>query len=138
MPIETNKQVVRDFFAALSAGNAARVRELLHSEVVWTLIGDTPLSQTFRGHDGIIKGLFATVGTLIDASAGVSIEVIETIAEGDKVVCRAQGTVTGKHGPYHNTYCHVFTVRDGQIVADIEYLDTALIERALYGRKFSA
>ena len=137
MSIESNKQVVRDFFTALSAGDAARVRELLHADVAWTIIGDTPLSQTFRGHDGVEKGLLATVGTLIDTSAGVRVEVIEMIAEGDKVVCRAQGTVKGNHGPYNNTYCHVFTVRDGQIVENIEYLDTLLIERALYGRKLT-
>jgi hypothetical protein len=67
----------------------------------------------------------------------VHVEIIELIAEGDKVVARAQGTVKGLYGPYNNTYCYVFTVRGGQIVEDIEYLDTLLIERALYGRKLA-
>ena len=137
MSIESNKQIIRDFFAALSNGDSNRLRELMHTDIAWTLIGNTPLSQTYRGHAGVEKGLLAAVGKVIDARAGVGLAIIEMIAEGDKVVCRAQGTVTGKHGPYNNTYCHVFTVRNGQIVEDIEYLDTALIERALYGRTFA-
>ena len=137
MSIESNKQIIRDFFAALSNGDSSRLRELMHTDIAWTLIGNTPLSQIYRGHAGVEKGLLAAVGKVIDARAGVGLAIIEMIAEGDKVVCRAQGTVTGKHGPYNNTYCHVFTVRDGQIVEDIEYLDTALIERALYGRTFA-
>ncbi len=52
-------------------------------------------------------------------------------------VARVQGTIEGKHGPYNNTYCHVFTVRDGKIVEDIEYLDTALIHKSWYGRTLS-
>lgn len=136
MSIESNKQVIRDFFAALSNGNSIRLRELMHSDIAWTLIGNTPLSKTYRGHAGVEQGLLAAVGKVIDTRAGVGLAIIEMIGEGDKVVCRAQGTVTGKHGPYNNTYCHVFTVREGQIVEDIEYLDTLLIERALYGRKF--
>lgn len=136
MSVESNKQVIRDFFAALSNGNPDRLRELMHSDIAWTLIGNTPLSKTYRGHAGVEQGLLAAVGKVIDTRAGVALAIIEMIAEGDKVVCRAQGTVTGKHGPYNNTYCHVFTVREGQIVEDIEYLDTLLIECALYGRKF--
>jgi uncharacterized protein len=137
MSSEANKQVVRDFFNALSNGDTARFRALLHKDVAWTIIGDTPVSKTFRGIDAIENGLLGTVFKQIDTSAGVLVEIIELIAEGDKVVARAQGTIKGLYGPYNNTYCHVFTVRGGQIVEDIEYLDTLLIERALYGRKLA-
>lgn len=137
MSAETNKQVIRDFFAALSSGQSARVRELLDPEVTWTIIGDTPVSKTFRGHDGFENGLIANVFKQIKPEAGVHVEILELIAEGDKVVARAQGTIQGLYGPYNNTYCHVFTLRNGRIVADTEYLDTLLIERSLYGRKLT-
>lgn len=136
MSTVANKQVIENFFAALSAGDMPRVRALLHPEVAWTIIGDTPVSKTFRGINEFETGLIGSVFQHIDASAGVHVEIQEMIAEGDKVVCRAQGTIKGLYGPYNNTYCHVFTLRDGKIVEDIEYLDTALIERALYGRKW--
>ena len=135
MSSDANKQIIRDFFAALSTGNMPRVRELLHADVAWTIIGDTPVSKTFRGIEGFETGLIGNVFLQIDPDAGVRVDIIELIAEGDKVVARAQGTIQGRYGPYNNTYCHVFTVRDGKIIEDFEYLDTLLIERALYGRK---
>lgn len=135
MSVETNKQVILDFFAALSSGQLERVRELLDPEVTWTIIGDTPVSQVFHGHEGFENGLIGSVFKQIKPEAGVHVEILELIAEGEKVVARAKGTIEGLYGPYNNTYCHVFTVRNGRIVADIEYLDTLLIERSLYGRK---
>ena len=74
----------------------------------------------------------------LNPSIHFGMEMVELIAEDDKVVARIKGTVTGKYGPYNNTYCHVFTVRDGKIVENIEHLDTALIETALYGKKLAA
>jgi ketosteroid isomerase-like protein len=71
----------------------------------------------------------------INPDVGIKMDVIELIAEGDKVVARVKGSVEGKYGPYNNTYCHVFTVRDGLIVENFEHMDTVLVERALYGRK---
>jgi len=134
MSSETNKQVVRDFFNALSNGDSARFRAVVHKDAAWTIIGDTPVSKTYRGIDAI-EGFLGTVFKLIDTSAGVRVDIVELIAEGEKVVARVQGTIKGLYGPYNNTYCHVFTVRGGQVLEDIEYLDTLLIERALYGRK---
>jgi uncharacterized protein len=136
--LEANKQVIRDFFAALTSGDRAHFQALLDADVAWTIIGSTPLSKTYRGHAGVEPGLLGAVRRQIDTKAGVKLDVIELIAEGDKVVARVQGTVSGKFGPYNNTYCHVFTVRNGKITNDIEYLDTALIEHALYGKRLSS
>ncbi|HJP36203.1 MAG TPA: nuclear transport factor 2 family protein [Gammaproteobacteria bacterium] len=135
MSTETNKQVIRDFFAAISGGNLAGALALCHDDVVWTIIGDTPVSKTFVGPKAIEDDLMGEVFRVVDADAGVRVDVVELIAEGEKVVARAQGTITGNYGPYNNTYCHVFTFRDGKIAEDIEYLDTTLIHRSLYGKK---
>ncbi len=135
MSTDTNMQVVRDFFAALSGGDLPRVRELLHPEVVWTIIGDTPVSRAFRGVDDFEQGILGAVFAQIKAEAGVSVTITSLIAEADQVVACAQGKIQGLYGPYNNTYCHVFTLRDGKILANTEYLDTLLIERALYGRQ---
>ncbi len=135
MSVETNKQTVRDFFAALSGGDLAGALALCHDDVVWTIIGETPVSKTFTGTKAVEDELMGEVLKVIDVNAGIQVDIVELIAEGDKVVARAQGTITGNHGPYNNTYCHVFTLRDGKIAEDVEYLDTALIHRSLYGQK---
>ena len=43
-----------------------------------------------------------------------------------------QTTVDGK--PYNNTYCQVITIRNGQIAAVKEYMDTALIDSVFGSR----
>ena len=138
MSTEANKQIVIDFFAALSRGDTEAGFQLLADDMTWTVIGDTPVSGTYRGLKAIQEDFLGKVFQQIDHEAGIAMEMVELIAEGDKVVARTKGTVTGKYGPYNNTYCHVFTVRDGKIVENIEHLDTALIETALYGKKLAA
>ncbi len=135
MSIEDNKQVIRDFFSTLCGGDMDGALALCHDDVVWTIIGDTPVSKTFHGHKGVAEDLMGEVFKVINEEDGLRVDIIEMIAEGDRVVARAQGTITGNHGPYNNTYCHVFTVRDGKIAEDIEYLDTTLVHRSLYGKK---
>jgi uncharacterized protein len=137
MSTEANKQVIRAFFAALCAGDMETACALLHQDVIWTIIGATPVSRTFRGVRGFAEELMGSVFRQIAPATPIRVDIIELIAEGDKVVARAQGTIRGRYGPYNNTYCHVFTVRDGRIIEDIEYLDTLLIEQALYGRRLT-
>jgi hypothetical protein len=137
MSIEENKQVVHEFFSAMSNDNPEGALALLANDIVWTIIGDTPVSKTFRGLKDVEENLLNEAFRNIKLEAGITLEVVETIAENDKVVARVQGTIEAKHGPYNNTYCHVFTVRDGKIIEDIEYLDTALIHKSWYGRTLS-
>ena len=102
------------------------------------MIGDTPVSGTYRGRKAIQEDFLGRLFQQIDHEAGIGMEMVELIAEGDKVVARTRGTIAGKYGPYNNTYCHVFIIRDGKIVENIEHLDTALIETALYAKKLAA
>jgi ketosteroid isomerase-like protein len=54
------------------------------------------------------------------------------IAEGDLVVVEAQGRNSTKDGArYHNTYCFVCRLRDGQLVELTEYADTQLVATVL-------
>ena len=135
MSIETNKRVITGFFTALSSGDGPGAIKLLHKDVAWTIIGDTPVSKTFDGARAFEHELMGEVVKKINPDVGIKMDIIELIAEGDKVVARVKGSVEGKYGPYNNTYCHVFTVRDGLIVENFEHMDTVLVERALYGRK---
>ena len=134
MSIEANKEVVKAFFAAFNRGDVDAALDLLANDMTWTLTGTTPLSGTYRGKDSVRDDFFGKVMQQIDHDAPLEINVIELIAEGDKVVARTEGRVTGKYGPYNNTYCHVFTVTDGLIRANMEFLDTVLVEQALFGK----
>lgn len=54
------------------------------------------------------------------------------MADGDFVVVEANGRNTTRTGKdYSNTYCFVIRLADGLIREVTEYMDTALVERAL-------
>ena len=128
MSLESNKQVVRDFFQAFNGGDLAKALSLTSEDFAWTITGTTAVSGTYTGA-AAIEGLLAQIAEVIDFEQEVRLQIEELIAEGDKVVARVAGKTTAKSGkPYNNTYCHVFTVRDGKIQADLEYLDTALVD----------
>ncbi len=131
MSAETNKQIVRDYFQAIGAGDLAKALGLTSDDFTFILEGTTTYSGTYSGH-AEVQGFFATIAGAIDFENGVEVEIQEMIAEDDKVVVRTAGKMTSTSGkPYNNRYCHVFTVRDGKIAQDIEYLDTALVTQAL-------
>jgi len=137
MSVTENKKVVCEFFSAMSNDNPVGALALLDVDVVWTIIGDTPVSKTFQGLEDVEENLLKEIFRCVKREAGITLDVVETIAEDDKVVARVEGKVEGIYGAYNNTYCHVVTVRDGKIVENIEYLDTTLIHKSWYGRTLS-
>lgn len=128
-----NESLVRAFFGALNAGKVDEMMALATDDLSWTLIGSTAASGTFRGKEAVLRDFLGPLGEVIDFDAGIDVAIEDLIATEDRVVVRAQGKMTGKHGPYNNQYCHVMTIRDGKIAATVEYADTALIESALFG-----
>ena len=75
----------------------------------------------------ILKALRARLG---DGPVVFSFE--RFIAEGEYVVMQARGQATAKSGkPYHNTYCIVCRVVEGQVKEMTDYIDTELITSAL-------
>ena len=103
----------------------------------WTLTGTTPLSGTYTPLSSVQEdflGLFA--GLVKDGE--IEMDLLETIADGDRVVALLKGKSKGHFGDYNNTYCHVFRVNGGKITEVTEFCDTVMIETALYGKKLVA
>jgi ketosteroid isomerase-like protein len=127
MGISENKQVVRTFLDAGARGDLQTCYDQLADDIAWTNIGCTRYSGTFSGKADLIGKL---VGPLFgQLTAGIASTIHNVVAEGDLVVVQSTGqamTTTGR--PYNNTYCQVFTVRDGKIRTVTEYMDTALVD----------
>lgn len=127
MGIADNKQVVLDFYDAGARGDMDACFALLSDDVTWTNIGTTKFSGTYAGKQAIAEDLLGPLfGQL---KAGISSQIEQLTAEGDVVVAQTSGTAETIDGiPYNNTYCQVITVRNGQIEAVKEYMDTALVD----------
>jgi ketosteroid isomerase-like protein len=135
MTTAENKQIVQGFFDALASDDVEKMKAVMAPGFAWTFPGSTPISGTFRGHEEIFERFFPRLAECVDMSSGLGIHIEDVIAEGDKVVVRYRGEMTGKYGPYNNRYCHVLTVRDGLIQGTEEYAETALVETALFGKQ---
>ncbi|MCL7976344.1 MAG: nuclear transport factor 2 family protein [marine benthic group bacterium] len=120
-----NKEIVRSFYEAGNRGDFDACFAMIADDIVWTNIGTTSLSGTYRGKADLMENLLGPLFGQLEA--GIRSEIIRLIAEGDYVVALTSGTASTKDGrEYNNSYCHVIRLRDGQFVEVTEYFDTNL------------
>lgn len=129
-----NQKIVQQWFDHIAAGDAAAAFALFADDIVYELKGSTPVSGIYRGIEQIVNDFFTPWRRQIEGALVVTID--EMIAAGERVVALGRGAATTVYGlPYNNEYAFVFTLRDGRISHVAEYLDTALVETAAYGKR---
>lgn len=124
MSAEENIQLVRDFFARMSAGGPEAIRPLLHEEATWTVTAKSiPGSGSHHGHKGILEEFLGPFQGVF--KEGPVIEIRTIISQGDLVACETHGTGTFQDGrPYDNNYCWMIEVKDGKVYHLKEYMDS--------------
>ncbi|HYH46126.1 MAG TPA: nuclear transport factor 2 family protein [Thermoanaerobaculia bacterium] len=128
-----NKQLLQQAFAALANGDSRPFVECLADDVVWTIIGTTSWSGTYRDKPAVLAELLAPLGARIAGRYRVGAH--RFIAEDDLVVVEARGNNTTRGGqPYDNSYCWVCRLAGGKVRELTEYADTALVNTALGDR----
>jgi ketosteroid isomerase-like protein len=123
---QQNISVVQNGYAAFGRGDIPGFLSLLDADVEWTTPGssDLPTAGTRRG-PAKVGEFFGILNQLVTFE---HFEPQSFFADGDRVVVlgTARSRVNGGSGkPLVENWCHVFTVRNGKIVAFFEYLDTA-------------
>jgi uncharacterized protein len=120
---------VRTAFSEMAQGNPGPFLAQLSDDIVYTVIGDTTFSGTFRGRDNFLANVPARLGVAL--ASPLLLHADNVIASGDYVVVQAHGTANLRSGaPYNNVYCFVFRFDGGIVVEVTEYLDTQLVTRA--------
>jgi len=129
MSIETNTQIVKDFFAAIGDGDSDSLLALVAEDIEWIIPGEGwPLAGTHRGHAGVADAL---------AKASAALRTTypkppEFIAQGDRVIVVgiAMGTVKATGEPFKDEWVFDMTVSDGKVTRIQEYIDTQALARA--------
>lgn len=130
---ETQK-IVQQWFDHIAAGDAEAAFALFAEDIVYELKGTTPVSGSYRGLDQIVNEFFVPWRKQIDGD--LVVHVNELIGEGERVVALGHGEAKTVYGlRYDNDYAFVFTVKNGLITEVAEFLDTALVETAAYGKQ---
>ncbi|MCH8062519.1 MAG: nuclear transport factor 2 family protein [Chloroflexi bacterium] len=131
--MESRKENVRKFWEGLDNGDLDSQLALLADDAVFTVTGSTGVSGVHRGVDGV-RAHMERFGSLIEP--GPRMNVVELIGEADTVVCLSEGVMRSRTGrEYNNRYAFVFRFDGPKISSITEYLDTALVETALYNKE---
>ena len=123
-----NDQLVREFFATLSTGDLEALRQRLHPDGSWEVMGLTiPGAGLTQGRDAVIDEFLAPVRRLFE-DGDPKVHVKRVFSRGDLVA--AETEAVGKlrnDNDYHNRYAWIIEIKDDQVCHLREYLDTAYI-----------
>jgi ketosteroid isomerase-like protein len=135
MSTEDNRRLIERWYEALAAGDFQTIFDMHHDDVVYNMVGNTPVSGRIYGKDACCNGMIAQ--KLLDKLVPEEVRFAKrwkiVAAEGDRVVGLMQGGGPTKSGEsYEQTYCEIFTIRDGKIVEMHNFFDTVLVEQCLF------
>jgi ketosteroid isomerase-like protein len=135
---ESDVNTVRRGYEAFGRGDIDGLLGLLDEQIVWVTPGPPELATSGRrtGRQQV-GAFFGAVNDLFDIQR---FEPAEFIAQGDKVVVLGSETARARAtgAVIELDWVHVFTVRDGVIVAFQEHADTARIVAALSAARTAA
>jgi uncharacterized protein len=119
-----SKAVVERYLAAAEAADEQTLRHVFAEDASWQLRGDLPISGTWQGRQQIIDGFLATALAYYEPGS-VTLEVTNMLADGDQVAIEWTSRARSLRGERYENHCiGVFTIRDRQIQAVREYMDT--------------
>jgi uncharacterized protein len=126
------RTVVIRYVEAVRDGNAEVIYDSFAEDATWHYPGDLPISKLWRGRDAIVNDFLGGMGPVLIPGT-MQVELVSTIAEGDRVVAEWTSKAKTVHGgTYDNRCIGIYTVREGRIASVIEYADTRHVAAALF------
>lgn len=134
---EKNRRTVETYYQSLAAGNFKTFVSLHVEDVVFNLVGKTPVSGRFVGREKCFNAVSARVAkALVPGKFRFAKKWRIMAADKNCVVGIMEGGGTAKNGlEYEQTYCQVFTMHNGKIKELHEFFDTVLAEEALFDNR---
>jgi ketosteroid isomerase-like protein len=124
----SNTEIIQQLYAAFEAGDAAGVLDLCDAECTVTQDDALPWGGRYQGLDGVATFALALGGTIQS-----KVEVDALFEAGDRVVQygRTRGTVLATGVAFDVPEVHIWTLRDGKIVAAEFFLESTALLVAL-------
>ena len=120
MSAESNKQLVRDWFAAVNRGDEPAILAMTTEDFVFQTMARSPDWMLYRWDRAQFAAVPSSMSTLL--TAPIQLSIVGLIAEGDSVACEAETDsmmLSGKR--YNNAYHFVFHFKDGKFSEVREY-----------------
>jgi len=126
-----NKQFIRDYFKKVTMGDPT-VPDMFADSVTWWVPPGSDMAGLYEGKQAVL-GMFAQGIGLYSQTDPMQIDIEDLVAENDTVCAQLViQAKTAKGKDYKNHYHFVFKVRDGQIHAVKEYVDTQYAHDVLF------
>ena len=125
-----NVDLIRGAYDAFAKGDVPTVLGLLSPDINWTEAEGFPYGGTYVGPRAVLENVFMRLGTEWEGFAAVPHEFIDG---GDSVVAlgKYSGTYKATGKSFQADFAHVWKIKDGKAVKFVQYVDTALVQRAL-------
>ena len=141
MSIAENKELIQRWYEALADGDFETIFDMHHDDVVYNMLGNTPVSGRIYGKDACCNGMIGQklLEKLIPERIKFSKEWKIIAAENDRVVGLMKGGGPCQNGEdYEQTYCEIFTIKEGKIIELHAFFDTVLVEQCLFNNPLSS
>lgn len=128
--MNSNRDIIRRTYEGSPEEKIQQLLAALSPDVEWTEAEGFPYAGTYVGIDALLQGVFQRLAKEWDDYRA---DVHTYLADGDRVAAFGiySGTykATGKSMTAH--FVHLYQLRDGRIVRMQQYVDSALVHRAL-------
>jgi ketosteroid isomerase-like protein len=132
---ENNVELARELYAAFGRGDIAQVLAAFDERIEWREAEGNPYQMdgsAWIGTEAIVSNLLQKLATEWD---GFTVTPATFTATADGVL--TQGRYTGTYKPSGQSidaqFAHVWTIRDGKIVAFQQYMNTAQMQAVMKG-----
>lgn len=136
MGAERNRELITQWYTALQDGDWQTISDMHADDVVYYMVGSTPVSGKLEGKDECLGEMInkKLLGQLVPEEVRFSQKwrIMCVDDQGGVGVMQGGGpTVSGDM--YYQTYCEIFRFENDKIKELHAFFDTALVERCLFG-----
>jgi ketosteroid isomerase-like protein len=128
--VGSNLDLIRATYEGTSEENGRNLLAVLAPDAEWTEAEGFPYAGTYVGPHAIVDGVFRR---LADEWIGYHAEVHTYLEDGDRVA--AFGVYSGIYKATGKSmraaFAHLYRIEDGKIVRMIQYVDSAMVRKAL-------
>ena len=125
-----NLELIRATYEGASEENGRNLLAALAPDATWTEAEGFPYAGTYTGPDAIVAGVFRRLAT---EWIGYRAEVHTYLEDGDRVAAFGvySGTYKATGKAMRSPFAHLYLVKNGKIATMVQYVDTALVQKAL-------
>lgn len=131
--MSNTRKVSETFMKRIAALDFLGAFGMLAEDGTYTVIGKTAASGVYNGRKDLFERL---IPVLADFKSPPLLKWQEPVIEGDRAVLIGGGTGEGPTGPYDQPhYVFVTRVRGDGFSEITEFMDTTMLETAVFGKK---